>query len=230
MKLSSLGFIKAPIGLDYSPREFQQRRGKNQWSDSYDDNGDYAPRWVALDWNNSASGRQLPQRQKGNVPWRQDAEWSRYYSEDSELDSASVTLVSVSKASTTREEQNRELEGTLDCCLNRKITLSKLNDDSSTNDLWIWLAYAYHYGDSGCSMSALENEINRSLSNGFWGVWFHQNHMLGDSILTALNKMKQTDQHQHSDGLLQELYAMTQKHNEPIGWYAVMLDVAAVKV
>ena len=28
--------------------------------------------------------------------------------------------------------------------------------------------------------------------------------MLGDSILTALNKMKQTDQHQHSDGILQE--------------------------
>ena len=51
-------------------------------------------------------------------------------------------------------------------------------------------------------MSALENEINRSLSNGFWEVWFHQNHMLRDSILTALNKMKQTDQQQHSDVLL----------------------------
>ena len=53
--------------------------------------------------------------------------------------------------------------------------------------------------------------------------------MLGDSILTALNKMKQTDQHQHSDGLLQEFYAMTQKHNEPIGQYAVMLDMATGK-
>ena len=60
MKPSSLGFIKALIGLDYSPKEFQQRMGKNQWSDSYDDNGDYAPRQVALDWNNSASGQQLP--------------------------------------------------------------------------------------------------------------------------------------------------------------------------
>ena len=79
-------------------------------------------------------------------------------------------------------------------------------------------------------MSALENEIDRSLSNGFWGVWFRQNHMLGDSILTALNKMKQTDQHQHSDGLLQEFYAMTQKHNEPIERYAVRLDMAAGKV
>ena len=54
--------------------------------------------------------------------------------------------------------------------------------------------------------------------------------MLGDSILTALNKMKQTDQHQHSDGLLQEFYAMTQRHNEPIGRYAVRLDMAAGKV
>ena len=54
--------------------------------------------------------------------------------------------------------------------------------------------------------------------------------MLGDSILTALNKMKQTDQHQHSSGLLQEFYAMTQKHNESIGQYAVRLDMAACKV
>ena len=56
MKLSLPGFIKAPMGLDYSPREFQQRKGKNRWSDSYDGNSDYAPRWVALEWNNSASG------------------------------------------------------------------------------------------------------------------------------------------------------------------------------
>ena len=79
-------------------------------------------------------------------------------------------------------------------------------------------------------MSALENKINRSLSNGFWGVWFRQNCMLGDSVLTALEKMKHTDQQQHSDGLLQEFYAMTQKHNEPIGWYAVRLGMAAGKV
>ena len=54
--------------------------------------------------------------------------------------------------------------------------------------------------------------------------------MLGDSILTVLNKTKQTDQHQHSDGLLQEFYAMTQRHNEPIGRYAVRLGMAAGKV
>ena len=85
MKLSSPGFLKAPIGLDYSPKEFQQRRGKSQWSNSYDDIHDYAPRWVALDQNNSASGQQLPQRQKQNVPWRKHADQSGYYSEDSEL-------------------------------------------------------------------------------------------------------------------------------------------------
>ena len=54
--------------------------------------------------------------------------------------------------------------------------------------------------------------------------------MLGDSILTALNKMKQTDQHQHSDRLLQEFCAVTQKYNEPTGRYAVRLDMAAGKV
>ena len=64
----------------------------------------------------------------------------------------------------------------------------------------------------------------------FGGVWFHQNHMLGDSILTALNKMKQMDHHQHSDELLQEFYAMTQKHNDSIGKYAVRLNMAAGKV
>ena len=79
-------------------------------------------------------------------------------------------------------------------------------------------------------MDALENEIHRSLFNGFWGVWFCQNHMLGDSILTALNKMKQTDHHQDSNRLLQEFYAMTQKHNESIGKYAVRLNMAAGKV
>ena len=161
---------------------------------------------------------------------RQDADQSGYYSEDTELDSASITSVSVSEASTAREEQNKEQDGTFDHHLNRKITLLKLNDNSSTNDLWIWLANAYQCVDSGCSMSVLENEIDRSLSNGFWGVWFHQNHMLGESILTALNKMKQTDQQQHSDRLLQEFYAMTQKHNEPIGQYTLRLDMAAGEV
>ena len=70
------------------------------------------------------------------------------------MDSASVTLVSVSEASTAKEKQNREQEGTFNHCLNQKIMLSKLNDYPSTNDLWIWLADAYCYIDSGCLMSA----------------------------------------------------------------------------
>ena len=41
--------------------------------------------------------------------------------------------------------------------------------------------------------------------------------------------MKQMDHHQHSNGLLQEFYAMTQKHNESTGKYAMRLDMAAGK-
>ena len=141
-----------------------------------------------------------------------------------------MTSVTTSEASTAREGQNKKNEGTFDHHLNQKIMLLKLNDNSSTNDLWIWLADAYRYIDSRCSIDALENEIDRSLSNGFLGMWFWQNCMLGDSILTALNKMKQMDHHQHSNGLLQEFYAMTQKHNESIGKYAVRLNMVADKV
>ena len=70
-----------------------------------------------------------------NSGWRQDAGQSGYYSEDSKFDSVSVTLVSTSEVSTAVERQNRVQEGTFDCCLNQKIMLLKLNDDSSTNDL-----------------------------------------------------------------------------------------------
>ena len=63
-----------------------------------------------------------------------------------------------------------------------------------------------------------------------FGVWLYQNCMLRDSVLTALEKMKQTDQQLHSNGLLQEFYAMTQKHNEPTGRCVVRLDMTAGKV
>ena len=46
----------------------------------------------------------------------------------------------------------------------------------------------------------------------------------------ALDKMMMMDQHQHSDGLLQEFYAMTQQTNESIGKYAMRLDLATGKV
>ena len=78
-------------------------------------------------------------------------------------------------------------------------------------------------------MNILESEI-KSLSNGFWGMWFHQSQMLGDTVEEALNKMRQTNQHQHSGRLLQEFYAMTQRRNEPIGKYAIRLNLAAGKV
>ena len=68
-------------------------------------------------------------------------------------------------------------------------------------------------------------------------VWVHpysQNsrcdRMLGDTVEMALEKMKQTDLSQHSDGLLQEFYAMAQRNGEPIGKYAVRLNLAAGKV
>ena len=54
--------------------------------------------------------------------------------------------------------------------------------------------------------------------------------MLRDMVEAALDKMMMTDQHQHSDGLLQEFYAMTQWANQPTGKYAVQLDLVAGKV
>ena len=59
------------------------------------------------------------------------------------MDSVSVTLVSASEASTNKGQGDKEQDGTFDRHLNQKITLSKLNDNSSTNDLWIWLVDAY---------------------------------------------------------------------------------------
>ena len=79
--------------------------------------------------------------------------------------------VTSSKVSATRE---RQTEGTFDRHINCKITLPKLNDDSSTNDQWSWLADVRRYIDSGCSMDILESEIDKGLSNGFSGVWFCQ--------------------------------------------------------
>ena len=138
--------------------------------------------------------------------------------------------MTTSEATTKGGQRGERWEGTFDRCLNWKITLSKLNDDSSTNDQWIWLPDVQRYINSGCSMDILESEIDRSLSNRFWGVWFCQNQMLGDTVEMALEKMKQTDQSQHSDGLLQAFYAKAQRNGEPIGKYAVRLDLAAGKV
>ena len=56
------------------------------------------------------------------------------------------------------------------------------------------------------------------------------NQMLGDTVEVALDKMMMTNQHQHSNGLLQEFYAMIQRANEPIGKYTMHLNLAAGKV
>ena len=79
--------------------------------------------------------------------------------------------------------------GTYDQCINRKVALPKLNDESSTNDQWIWLADIHHYINSGCSISILESEIDKSLSKRFWEVWFRTNQMLGDTVEAILDKM-----------------------------------------
>ena len=66
----------------------------------------------------------------------------------------------------------------------------------------------------------------------FGGICFRMNRMLGDTVEAALNKMMMTDQYQHSNRLLQllEFYVMTQRANEPIGKYAMHLNLAAGKV
>ena len=161
------------------------------------------------------------------LPQDRNTSQSGYYSEDSNFDSVSMMSVTTSGASTPMERQTR---GTFDRCINCKVMLPKLNDESSMNDQWIWLADVCRYIDSGCSMSILESEIDKSLLNGFWGVWFRINQMLGDTVEAALNKMMMTNQHQHSDRLLQEFYVMTQRANEPTGKYAMHLDLAAGKV
>ena len=53
------------MGLDYSPSGFQERRGRNRRFSPQNDDGDYAPRWVALDWNNPTSSQQLTKGRDG---------------------------------------------------------------------------------------------------------------------------------------------------------------------
>ena len=179
---------KVPMGMDCSPQDFKKRAKSEKWLRNHWLN----PATSLLDQNNSALGRQLPRRSMG-LPWDRDTSQSGYYSEDSDFDSVSVMSVANSGASTPMERQTR---GTFDRCMNCKVMLPKFNDESSMNGQWIWLADVRRYIDSGCSMSILESKIHKSLSNGFWGVWFRMNQMLGDTVEAALNKMMMTDQHQ----------------------------------
>ena len=101
MKLSSPRFIQAQMELDYSQNEFQGMKGKNQRSHHHD-GSQYVPRKMTLDWNNLASSQQLPRMQRWNASWRQGADQSEYYSDDSKLDSVSMTSVSASEACTNQ--------------------------------------------------------------------------------------------------------------------------------
>ena len=80
-------------------------------------------------------------------------------------------MASVTTSSTSTHE-GWLTGGTFDRRINRKVALPKLNDNSSTNDQWIWLADIHRYIDPRYSMNIFESEIDKSLLNGFWGVWF----------------------------------------------------------
>ena len=108
MKPQLPAFKWVPIGLDYSPQDFQRKRKENQWASFPDDHQDPELRQSALDRNNSASGQQLPQRQRWNSRCGWDANPSEYCSEDSELDSVSMVLATTSEASTATREHGQE--------------------------------------------------------------------------------------------------------------------------
>ena len=178
--------------MDCSPRDFKKRAKREKWSRNHRS----YPTASLMNRNNSALGRQLPRRSMG-LPQGRDTSQSGYYLEDSNFDSILMTSVATSGVSTPMERRTR---GTFDRHINHKVALPKLNDDSSMNDQWTWLADVHRYIDSGCSMSILESKIDKSLSNGFLGVSFRTNQMLGDTVEVAFDKMMMTDQHQPVTG------------------------------
>ena len=145
--------------MDCSPWDFKKRAKSEKWLRNCRLN----PAASLLDQNSSASGRQLPRRSMG-LPQDRDTSQSGYYSEDNNFNSVSMMSATTSGASTPME---RQTWGTFDRCINHKVVLPKLNDESSMNDQWIWLANVHRCIDSGCSMSILESEIDKSLLNGF---------------------------------------------------------------
>ena len=101
------------------------------------------------------------------LPWYRNDSQSGYYTEDSDIDSALMTSVATLSASTGGVQLTGE---TFNRRINQKVALLKLNNDSSTNNQWSWLADVSRYINVRCSMSILESEIDKSLLNGFWGV------------------------------------------------------------
>ena len=76
------------------------------------------------------------------LPQDRDTSHSGYYMENSDFDSVSMTSAATSGASTPMERQTR---GTFDRGMNHKVVLPKLNDESSMNDQWIWLADVHRH-------------------------------------------------------------------------------------
>ena len=103
------------MGLNCPPQQFQQRVKDNWWAGYYCGKCHSNPRLAPLDRNNSALSRQLPQQSRGDQRWEPDAGQSGYYSEDSNFDLVSMTSVTTSEASATRE---RQTEGTFDRHIN----------------------------------------------------------------------------------------------------------------
>ena len=225
--------VLKPPSLDSSQQDFQRMKNEASW----------------LTWPSSILNHHLGKLpwiktillQVGNFPNREgkmpngsrtpdSMPTGRYFYEGSELDSVSMVSMTTSKARTVAEaEKGQEQEGIFDHCLSREFRLLKLNDDLSENNLWMWLTDAQRYIRT-CSMSTVENEIDRNLSNGFCRVWFRKCQMLGDDVPMALSKIKWTNHQQHCNGLLQRFYAMTQKSNKSIRIFAMKLDMAAGKV
>ena len=106
---------KIPVGLNCSPWQFQQRVKDNWWPGYHSEKHHSNPRLTPLDRNNSASSRQLPSQSRGDQRCKPDTGRSGYYSEDSDFNSVSMTFVTTSEVSATRERQTK---GTFDRCIN----------------------------------------------------------------------------------------------------------------
>ena len=186
------------MGLNCSPRQFQQRVKDNQWAGYHSGKHHSNPQLTPLDRNNSALGRQLPQPSRGDQRQESDTGQSGYYSENSNFDSVSMMSIATSEASATRE---RQTEGTFDRHINGKITLPNLN----VTQVLMMNGFGWPMLEDiliqGVPWTSWKVRLTRVSQMAFGGMWFHQSQMLGDTVEEALNKMRQTDQHQHSDGL-----------------------------
>ena len=99
---------------------------------------------------------------------------------DSDWDSISV----VSEMSSA---DGRQQEGAYDSKLDWRIFLSKLTDDSTEEDCWMWRADALTLIEKGYSEKAIEAKMRKSLASCSQGLWFREKHLLGHSLSRILN-------------------------------------------